>query len=200
MDNPTFVGWHQLIGGIQRSQVQFDFVCGTCEIGLAAAGAKIPPSVVARLTSNRHRIAREHRRGVEKGPMMLATVETVTKANPVRESRRHESHVAAKAAAHEFVHVVSPRRYLALVTLVSHGLDEAGLRHVESFEKQLDSKTSYHSRKVFTFLAFCLSTHLAAICWVSCLCGECSLPNSMGVIHGPIKDGWSIDQPKGVIL
>ncbi len=74
--------------------------------------------------------------------MMLTTVETVIKADPVWESRRHESHVAAQAAAHELVHVVSPRRYLALVTLVAHGFDGAGLRHVESFEKRLDSKIS----------------------------------------------------------
>jgi len=36
--------------------------------------------------------------------MMLATVETVTKADPVWESRRHNSNVAAQATARESVH------------------------------------------------------------------------------------------------
>ena len=36
--------------------------------------------------------------------MMLAAVETVTKADPVWESGRHNSYVAAKATARESVH------------------------------------------------------------------------------------------------
>jgi hypothetical protein len=40
---------------------------------------------------------------------MLAAVETVTKADPVRESRRQKSDVAAKATARETVHAASPR-------------------------------------------------------------------------------------------
>jgi hypothetical protein len=38
---------------------------------------------------------------VKKGAMMLAAVETVTKADPVWESRRHNSDVAAQATARE---------------------------------------------------------------------------------------------------
>jgi hypothetical protein len=40
--------------------------------------------------------------------MMLAAVETVTKADPVWESRRHNSDVAAQATASESVHAASP--------------------------------------------------------------------------------------------
>src|SRR5687767_10254832 len=40
--------------------------------------------------------------------MMLAAVEAVTKADPVRESRRHDSDVAAQATAGEPVHAASP--------------------------------------------------------------------------------------------
>jgi hypothetical protein len=40
--------------------------------------------------------------------MMLATVETVTKADPVWEPRRHDSDVAAQATARESVHAASP--------------------------------------------------------------------------------------------
>src|ERR1700724_4921742 len=40
--------------------------------------------------------------------MMLAAVETVTKADPVWESRRCNSNVAAQAAARESVHAASP--------------------------------------------------------------------------------------------
>src|SRR5438067_5277179 len=40
--------------------------------------------------------------------MMLAAVETVTKTDPVWESRRHNSDVAAKATARVSVHAASP--------------------------------------------------------------------------------------------
>ena len=40
--------------------------------------------------------------------MMLAAVETVTKADPVWESRRYNSDVAAQATAGESVHAASP--------------------------------------------------------------------------------------------
>jgi hypothetical protein len=40
--------------------------------------------------------------------MMLAAVEAVTKADPVRASRRHDPDVAAQAAAREPVHAAPP--------------------------------------------------------------------------------------------
>src|SRR6185437_10777491 len=46
-DDPAFVGWHQLVRGIQGSQVHFDFVCGTSENGRAAAGTEKSPGVGA---------------------------------------------------------------------------------------------------------------------------------------------------------
>src|SRR5437868_11275523 len=107
-DDPAFVGWHQLVRRIQGSQVHFDFVCGACENGRAAAGTEKPAGVVACFAIDRHRILREHRGSVKKGPMMLAAVETVTKADPVWESRRHNSDVAAKATARESVHTATP--------------------------------------------------------------------------------------------
>src|SRR5436853_6309644 len=109
-DDPAFVGRHQLVRGIQRSQVHFDFVCGAREDGRAAAGTEKPPGVVARFAIDRHRILREHRGSGKKGPMMLSAIETVTKADPVWESRRHESDVAAKATGRESVHAASPLR------------------------------------------------------------------------------------------
>src|SRR5438094_7105036 len=121
-DDPAFVGRHQLVRGIQGSQVHFDFVCAACENGRAAAGTEKPPGVVACFAIDRHRILREHRGSVKKGPMMLAAVETVTKADPVWESRRHNSDVAAQATAGEAVRAASPlavhftTRYLRCVT------------------------------------------------------------------------------------
>src|SRR3546814_4015183 len=100
-DGPEFVGRHQLVGGIQVSQVHFDFVAGACENGRAAAGTEMARGIFARLTFDRHRILREYRGSVKKGPMMLAAVETVTKADPVWKSRRHNPDVAAQAAAGE---------------------------------------------------------------------------------------------------
>ncbi len=40
--------------------------------------------------------------------MMLAAVEAVTKADAVRESRRHDSDIPAKATASESVHAAFP--------------------------------------------------------------------------------------------
>src|SRR6185369_4547477 len=74
-DDPAFVGWCQLVRGIQGSQVHVDLVCGACENGRAAAGTEKPPGVVAGFAIDRHRILREHRGSVKKGPMMLAAVE-----------------------------------------------------------------------------------------------------------------------------
>src|SRR5688572_18642320 len=107
-DDPAFVGRPQLVRGIQAAEVHFDFVCAACEHGRAAAGTEKPPGVVACFALDRHRILREHRRSLKKGPMMLAAVETVTKADPVWESRRLNSDVAAQTTAGESVHAASP--------------------------------------------------------------------------------------------
>src|SRR5687768_11685460 len=77
-DGPEFIGWHQLVRGIQGSQVHFDLVGGSCENGRAAAGAEKPPGIVACFALNRHRILGEHCGSVKKCPMMLAAVEAVT--------------------------------------------------------------------------------------------------------------------------
>jgi len=97
-----------LVRGIQRSQVHFDFVGAARENGRGAAGTEKPPGVVACFAIDRHRILRENRGSVKKGSLMLAAVETVTKADPVWESRRHNSDVAAQATAGEPVHAASP--------------------------------------------------------------------------------------------
>src|SRR5512143_1196804 len=77
---------------------------GRARIGRAAARTEEPSRVVARFAIDRHGILREHRGSLKERPMMLATVETVTNANPVWESRRHDPDVAAKAPARESVH------------------------------------------------------------------------------------------------
>jgi len=97
-----------LVRGIQRSQVHFDLVCGARENGRAAAGTEKPPGVIACFAIDRYRILREHGGSVKKGAMVLAAVETVTKADPVWESRRRDSNVAAQATAVELVHALPP--------------------------------------------------------------------------------------------
>src|SRR5258705_12869947 len=67
-DDPAFVGWHQLVRGIQGSQVHFDFVGGASEMVEPQRGQKKPPGVVACFAIDRHRILREHRGSAEKGP------------------------------------------------------------------------------------------------------------------------------------
>jgi hypothetical protein len=43
----------------------------------------MPSGIVARFALDRHRILREYRGSVKEGAMMLAAVETVTKADPI---------------------------------------------------------------------------------------------------------------------
>ena len=109
-DGPELVGWLQLVGSIQGSQVHFYFVGAAGENGRAAAGAEMPPGIVACFALDRHRIQREYRGGVEQGSVVLAAVEAVTKSDPVWESRRRDSDVAAQATAGEAVHAASPLR------------------------------------------------------------------------------------------
>src|SRR5262249_55745261 len=82
---------------IQGPQVHFDFVCGASENGRAATWAEKPPGIVACFAVDRDCILGENGRGVKQSPMMLAAVETVTKADTVRSSRRHNPDVAAQA-------------------------------------------------------------------------------------------------------
>src|SRR4051794_518161 len=103
-DGPAFVGRHQLVSGIQGPEVHFDFVCAASEYGGAAGGTEEPPGVVACFAIDRHRILGEDRGGVKERPMMLAAVETVANADPVRGPRRHNSDVPAQATAGESVH------------------------------------------------------------------------------------------------
>src|SRR5579872_4769032 len=90
--------------------MHFDFVRGASENGRAATGTEKPPGVVARFAIDGHRILREHSGRVKKGAMMLAAVETVTHADPVWASRRHNSDVAAQATARHSIHADSPPR------------------------------------------------------------------------------------------
>src|SRR6185437_15170653 len=98
-DDPAFVGRHQLVRRVQRSQVHFDFVRGSSKNGRAAARTKKPAGVVACLAFDRHRVLREHGGSVKERAVMLAAVETMAKADPVWQSRRDDSDVAAKAAS-----------------------------------------------------------------------------------------------------
>lgn len=68
----------------------------------------MPPEIVARLAFDRYRILREYSGRMKKRPMMFAAIETMTKANPVWPSRRHNSHFAAQTTAREPVHAASP--------------------------------------------------------------------------------------------
>src|SRR4029077_12563572 len=97
-----------LVRRIQASQVHTDFVGPASKHLRTAAGAEKPPGVVAGFALDRHRILREHRGRVKQRPMMLAAVETMTQADPVWRSRRHNSDVAAYATSGESLHAASP--------------------------------------------------------------------------------------------
>ncbi|WP_449867054.1 hypothetical protein [Nisaea nitritireducens] len=107
-DTPELIGWLQLVGFVQRPQVHFDFVTAASENRRAAVGTEKSPLIFAHLAFDRHSILREYRGRMEKGAMMLATIQTVTNANPIRKPRRHNPDIAAQAAAGKTVHVVPP--------------------------------------------------------------------------------------------
>src|SRR4030095_4059631 len=98
-DDPAFVGWHQLVRGIQGSQVHFDFVCGACENGRTAAGTEKPPGVVACFPIDRYRILREHRESLKKRAMVLAAVETDHGGSPKRSSWSDAARGAGRASS-----------------------------------------------------------------------------------------------------
>jgi len=108
-DDPVFVGWRELIRGVQGAQVHFNLVCAARENRRAAARTEEPARVITRFTFDRHRVLRKDRGSVKQRPMMLAAVEAVTNADPVGEPRGHNADIAAQATARESVHAVSPR-------------------------------------------------------------------------------------------
>ena len=81
--DPALVGWHQLVGSVQGSQVHFDFVRGTREYRRSASGAEEPPGEIARLAGDLHRVLREDRGCVKESSVELAAVQAVTKAYPI---------------------------------------------------------------------------------------------------------------------
>lgn len=129
-DGPELVVLPQLVGGVERSQVHFDFVGAARKNRRAAAGREKSPGLTACFAIDRHRVPREHCGGVEEGPMMLATVETVTKADPVWQPRRRNSYVAAQAAAGESVHAAPPQR-----SSDRNVYNEQGREHCQSFAR-----------------------------------------------------------------
>src|SRR3546814_12767853 len=100
--------------------MHLDLVAAAGEDRRAAAGTEEPPAVFVRFAVDRHRILGKHRRGVEQRAVMLAAVEAVTDADPVRRSRRHDPDVAAKAATGESVHAWSPPEHRPGGTLTTN--------------------------------------------------------------------------------
>jgi hypothetical protein len=107
---PEFVGRHQLVGSIEGAKAHFDLVSRASENGGAAARTEKPPREVASLAVDRDRILGEHRTCMKERPIMLATVEAMTKTDPEGSPRCHEPDVTAQAAAGEFVHFAPPCR------------------------------------------------------------------------------------------
>src|SRR5205085_5633876 len=70
-----------------------------------AARTKIASGVVVRLARDGHRIFWEDRGSVKQGSMVLAAVETVANADPVREPQRDNPDIATQTAAREPVHL-----------------------------------------------------------------------------------------------
>ncbi|CAI8751782.1 hypothetical protein EMIT0P228_140065 [Pseudomonas brassicacearum] len=105
---PAFVGGHQLIGGVQRPKVHFYFVTRAGEQRRAAARAEKASGIIPCFTFDRHGILGKNGGSVEERAVMLATVEAVTEANPIRTARGLDANVAAQATTGESVHGGSP--------------------------------------------------------------------------------------------
>lgn len=103
-DGPEFIGRCQLIRGIERTQMQFHFITGLGKDRRAAARAERSPLIRPCLAFNRHGILRKHSRGVEQSPVMLAAVETMAKADPIRFALCHKPDLSAQAASGVSLH------------------------------------------------------------------------------------------------
>jgi hypothetical protein len=66
------------------------------------------PGIVPGFALDRHRVLREYRRSVKERPMVLATIEAVTKTDPVRLPHRHKPDIAAQASTRKSLHVCPP--------------------------------------------------------------------------------------------
>jgi hypothetical protein len=82
--------------------------------------------------------------------MMLAAVETVTNADPVWESRRHNSDVAAQATARESVHVASPLKSSG--RNVYNEPSRASMKDAPAFSTVGSTKKSGSKLKAYEFL------------------------------------------------
>jgi hypothetical protein len=69
---------------------------------------KTPAAIVACFTFDRYRITREYRGSMKKRAMVLAAIEAMAESDPIWQPRRHNSDLAAKAAARELVHIPHP--------------------------------------------------------------------------------------------
>src|SRR5437763_577980 len=86
----------------------------------------MPARVLACFAFDHYRVLRTYRARVEERTVMLAAIEAVAQADPVRASRRHDSHIAANATAGESVRVhfqtpVRRRRTAGKVSVVRDG-------------------------------------------------------------------------------
>ena len=107
-DGPEFIGWHQLVRGIQGSQVDFDFVGAASRKRTSRSGDRKTArhSRVFRPRSSPHPPGTPRTR--EKARHDACGSRDSGKRRPGRASRRHNPDVAAQATAGELVHAAPP--------------------------------------------------------------------------------------------
>ena len=102
------LGCRQLVRGVQRTEVHFDFIGAACEHRRTAVRTKMPSGVITGFALDRHGILMKYRTGVEQRAMMLATVEAMTNTHPQGSTLGDQAHVAAQTTAGKPLHVASP--------------------------------------------------------------------------------------------
>lgn len=93
--DPVFVGRRELGRRVERPKVNLDFVVKPGKYRRPALRTEVSPSERARFAGDRHGMLREDCRCEEQGPVVLAAIKAMAKANPVWLARRKKTNLAA---------------------------------------------------------------------------------------------------------
>ncbi len=95
---PELIGGDEPVELIERAEMDFDLGTRATEDRGAAFGAEMPALIMARLALDADSGLREDGRSVKQGAVVLAAIEAMAEADPVRFARRGDADLAAKSS------------------------------------------------------------------------------------------------------
>jgi len=112
--DPVLIGRHELIGRVQRAKMHLDFVGITREYRGAAPRAEVPTGIFASLSLDAYRFLGENCGCEKERAMVLAAIQAMADAGPVRRPRHRDPDITAQASAIDLGHLCQSRPSLAL--------------------------------------------------------------------------------------